>query len=77
MGARILKKELIAPSVYRIEVEAPEVARKHLAGQFVILRVSDRGERIPLTVLEKDPASRRHHHRLPGSGQDDDDAGGP
>jgi ferredoxin--NADP+ reductase len=55
MGARILKKELIAPDVYRIEVEAPEVARKHLAGQFVILRVNDRGERIPLTVLEKDP----------------------
>ena len=55
MGAKILKKELIAPSVYRIEVEAPEVARKHLAGQFVILRVSDRGERIPLTVLEKNP----------------------
>jgi ferredoxin--NADP+ reductase len=55
MGAKILKKELIAPSVYRIEVEAPEVSRKHLAGQFVILRVSDRGERIPLTVLDKDP----------------------
>jgi ferredoxin--NADP+ reductase len=55
MGAKILKKELIAPSVYRIEVHAPEVARKHQAGQFVILRVSEKGERIPLTVLDKDP----------------------
>jgi ferredoxin--NADP+ reductase len=55
MGAKILKKELIAPSVYRIEVEAAEVARKHRAGQFVILRINDRGERIPLTVLDKDP----------------------
>jgi NAD(P)H-flavin reductase len=57
MPARILKKELIAPSIYRIEVDAPLVARKHRAGQFVILRVSPTGERIPLTVVDKDPAA--------------------
>jgi len=56
MGSKILSKELIAPSVYRIEVSAPQVSKKHKAGQFVILRVNDRGERIPLTVLDKDPA---------------------
>jgi len=53
MGSKILKKELIAPSVYRIEVDAPQIAKKHRAGQFVILRVNDMGERIPLTVLDK------------------------
>jgi len=57
MAGKILKKELIAPLVYRIEVSAPQISRKHQAGQFVILRVNQRGERIPLTVLEKDPGS--------------------
>jgi ferredoxin--NADP+ reductase len=57
MGSKILKKELIAPSVYRIEVFAPQIAKKHQAGQFVILRVNEHGERIPLTVLEKDPGA--------------------
>ena len=55
MGSKILKKELIAPSVYRIEVASPQIAKKHQAGQFVILRVNEKGERIPLTVLDKDP----------------------
>jgi ferredoxin--NADP+ reductase len=55
MGSKIVKKELIAPSVYRIEVLAPQVAKKHQAGQFVILRLNEHGERIPLTVLDKDP----------------------
>jgi ferredoxin--NADP+ reductase len=57
MPARVLKKEYIAPSIYRIELEAPLIARKHQAGQFIILRVNATGERIPLTVLDKDPAA--------------------
>ncbi len=47
---RIVKKEKLAPLVYRIEVEAPLVARHALAGQFVIVRAGEEGERIPLTV---------------------------
>ncbi len=47
---RILKKESLNPTVTRMEVEAPLVANKALAGQFVILRADERGERIPLTV---------------------------
>jgi len=57
MGSKILKKELIAPAVYRLEVSAPQVAKKHQAGQFVILRLNEHGERIPLTVLDKDLAA--------------------
>jgi ferredoxin--NADP+ reductase len=57
MPARILNKERLAPSIYRIVLDAPLIARKHRAGQFVILRVSPTGERIPLTVLDKDPAA--------------------
>ncbi len=47
---RILQKEMLNPTVTRLRVEAPLVAKKALAGQFVIVRADDRGERIPLTV---------------------------
>ncbi len=47
---RILKKERLNPTVTLMEIEAPFVARKALAGQFIILRADERGERIPLTV---------------------------
>ncbi|MDK2903508.1 MAG: ferredoxin/flavodoxin---NADP+ reductase [Clostridiales bacterium] len=51
---KILKKEKLAPSVYLMEVEAPLVARKAQPGQFIILRVYDMGERIPLTIADYD-----------------------
>ena len=51
---RILKAEFIAPGVKRFEIEAPRIARKHLAGQFLILRLNERGERIPLTIESAD-----------------------
>ncbi len=51
----ILKAEFIAPDVKRFEIEAPRVARYWQPGQFVILRATDDGERIPLTVVEADP----------------------
>lgn len=47
---RILRKEKLNPTVTLMEIEAPYVAAKALAGQFVILRADERGERIPLTV---------------------------
>ncbi len=46
----ILEKQKLNPSVTRMTVEAPLVAKKALAGQFVIVRADERGERIPLTV---------------------------
>lgn len=47
---RILKKVQLNPTVTRMDIEAPLVARKALAGQFIIIRADERGERIPLTV---------------------------
>jgi len=49
---RILEKEFITPIVFRMRVEAPEIAKKRKAGQFVIVRTCDSGERIPLTIAD-------------------------
>ena len=46
----VVDAESIAPEIRRIEIEAPAIARKHRAGQFVIVRVTPTGERIPLTI---------------------------
>jgi len=51
---RILKATLIAPGIKRFLIEAPRIARKHEAGQFIILRLDDHGERIPLTIESSD-----------------------
>lgn len=53
---RIVHAEFIAPGIKRFEIEAPRIARKHKAGQFVILRLHDRGERIPITIENSNPA---------------------
>ncbi len=47
---RIVRKVSLNPTVTQMEIEAPLVARKALPGQFIILRVDEDGERIPLTV---------------------------
>lgn len=52
----ILEAEFLAPEIKRFVIEAPRVARKRQAGQFVIVRVHARGERIPLTIADGDPA---------------------
>ena len=46
----ILKKEQLSPKVFRFRIDAPRIAKKRKAGQFVILRAHDEGERIPLTI---------------------------
>jgi ferredoxin--NADP+ reductase len=52
---RILSSDPVAPDVRRFRIEAPDVARHHRAGQFVIVRVTADGERIPLTVAASEP----------------------
>ncbi len=47
---QILSKQQLSPQVTKIDIYAPEIAEKAKAGQFVILRVDDEGERIPLTL---------------------------
>lgn len=51
---RILKKVRLNPTVTRLDIEAPLIAKKALAGQFVIVRADERGERIPLTIAGSD-----------------------
>jgi ferredoxin--NADP+ reductase len=51
----ILEAEFLSPDIKRFVIEAPRIARKRQAGQFVIVRVYDHGERIPLTIADGDP----------------------
>lgn len=51
---RILTKETLNPTVIKMEIEAPYVAKKAQPGQFIILRTDEDGERIPLTVADYD-----------------------
>ncbi|MBE7029553.1 MAG: sulfide/dihydroorotate dehydrogenase-like FAD/NAD-binding protein [Clostridia bacterium] len=51
---KILRKEKLNEQITLMEVHAPYVARKVEAGQFIILRVSEMGERVPLTVADYD-----------------------
>ncbi|MDD3041392.1 MAG: sulfide/dihydroorotate dehydrogenase-like FAD/NAD-binding protein [Methanosarcinaceae archaeon] len=55
MSYKILEKEEIAPSVHRMNIDAPDVAKAAKAGQFIILRIDETGERIPLTIADFDP----------------------
>ena len=52
---KIIRKRVLNPTVTQMEIEAPLVARKAKPGQFIILRVDDEGERIPLTVAGCNP----------------------
>lgn len=51
---RILEKEELSESVWKMVLEAPEIARKRKAGQFIVLMTHDKGERIPLTMVDSD-----------------------
>ena len=51
---QITEKTVLNPTVIRMTIKAPLVAKKALAGQFIILRVDEDGERIPLTVADYD-----------------------
>jgi ferredoxin/flavodoxin---NADP+ reductase len=52
----ITKKIQLSENVCQMDIEAPEIARKRKAGQFVILKVNEKGERIPLTIVDSDAA---------------------
>lgn len=52
--SKILRKQSLNPSVTLMEIDAPLIAKKALPGQFVILRVDELGERIPLTIADYD-----------------------
>ena len=56
MPFTILKKRELVPTIHQLDVAAPRVAEKAMPGQFVILRIDERGERIPLTIADFDAA---------------------
>jgi len=47
---KIMHREDLTPQIHLFEIEAPAVARKAKAGQFVVLMVDEKGERFPLTI---------------------------
>ena len=52
---KILSKQQLSDKVFKLEVEAPLIARSRRAGHFVIVRVGEKGERMPLTIADADP----------------------
>ncbi|RLG29709.1 sulfide/dihydroorotate dehydrogenase-like FAD/NAD-binding protein [Methanosarcinales archaeon] len=56
MPFTILKKQELVPTVHQMDIAAPRVAEKAMPGQFVILRIDECGERIPLTIADFDAA---------------------
>lgn len=55
--AEIVKKSVLAPEVFLMKIKEGLIASKRKAGQFVILRISGKGERIPLTIVDSDKES--------------------
>jgi ferredoxin--NADP+ reductase len=51
---KILKKEILASNIYLMVIEAPRVAKSCYPGQFVIIKMDEKGERIPLTICDYD-----------------------
>lgn len=54
MGYKIIKKRVLNPQIFLMEIEAPLVAKKAEPGQFIILRIDEYGERVPFTVADFD-----------------------
>jgi len=52
---KILEKVDLSENVVKMVLDVPEIARKRRAGQFVVLKVDEKGERIPLTTVDADP----------------------
>jgi ferredoxin--NADP+ reductase len=49
---KILNKQNLAPSIKEFLISSPEIARKAQPGQFVVVRIDEKGERIPLTIAD-------------------------
>lgn len=49
---KIVDKRVLAPNIFLMDIEAPRVAKSCLPGQFVIVKMDDKGERVPLTICD-------------------------
>lgn len=54
---KIISKEQFSEKVFKLVVEAPLIARSRKAGHFVIIRLGEKGERVPLTIADADPVA--------------------
>ena len=54
MAYKIVKKDVLNPQIFLMEIEAPLVAKKAEPGQFIILRIDENGERVPFTIADFD-----------------------
>ena len=52
---KIIEKEFFSENVAKLVIDAPEIAKSRKAGHFVIIRLDEKGERIPLTIADGDP----------------------
>ena len=74
---KIIKKERLNPTVTKMVIDAPFIAKKAEPGQFIILRALEDSERIPLTIADYDRESGTITHYLPDRRRLDDGAGYP
>ena len=64
---KILKAEQLTANIFLMDVEAPRVARHCEPGQFVIVKMDEKGERIPLTICDYDREAGTDYDCIPGS----------
>ena len=74
---RIVKKERLNPTVTKMVIDAPFIAKKAEPGQFIILRALEDSERIPLTIADYDRRGRHGYDYLPDRRRFDDGIGYP
>ena len=61
---KILERKQLADKIYYMVVNAPRVAKSCLPGQFVIVKMDEVGERIPLTICDYDREARSEERRV-------------
>ena len=64
---KILKAEKLSENIFLMDVHAPRVASHCEPGQFVIVKMDEKGERIPLTICDYDREAANDHDRGSGS----------
>ena len=64
---KILERKQLADKIYYMVVNAPRVAKSCLPGQFVIVKMDEVGERIPLTICDYDREAGTDYDCIPGS----------
>lgn len=64
---KILNKKVLHENILQFTLEAPLIARKAEPGQFVVLRVNEYGERVPLTIADFDREKRNYRYYFYGN----------